>query len=316
MELYYCHVAGGNFGDDLNEWVWARFLPEILHDKPAGYLLGIGTILNTELFARRPLAAGRRKLVIGSGVGYGRVPQTLVEDKAWDIRCVRGPRSAEVLGLPAEKGVIDPAVLLSDLPEFQDVASAYPVSFVPHWETANSGIWQWVCAQAGIHYINPCADSKAVIRQIAGSERVVAESLHAAIIADALRIPWVAVSSWPGINRFKWEDWTESLAMPYHPLPLCLSCRSEAQHKQQPFWGMRFKSQPPPAAANAFQPAAPAPANPLEDWMKSQLARPAVRSLGRAADATPQLSRDDNLQARKDRLYEILESVKTDYGLI
>ncbi len=41
--------------------------------------------------------------------------------------------------------------------------------------------------------------------------------MHGAIVADALRVPWLSVSSGPQINRFKWRDWCDSLALDYTP---------------------------------------------------------------------------------------------------
>lgn len=48
-------------------------------------LVGVGTVLNDTL-----LPAKQRKLVIGSGYGYGAVPDT--STGFWDIRCVRGEK--------------------------------------------------------------------------------------------------------------------------------------------------------------------------------------------------------------------------------
>src|SRR5690606_31984382 len=45
---------------------------------------------------------------------------------------------------------------------------------------------------------------------------VIAEAMHAAIIADSYRVPWVSVSSSRRINAFKWQDWAASLRMTHN----------------------------------------------------------------------------------------------------
>jgi succinoglycan biosynthesis protein ExoV len=41
--------------------------------------------------------------------------------------------------------------------------------------------------------------------------------MHAAIVADTFRIPWVPVVTNARINEFKWRDWTSSLDLEYAP---------------------------------------------------------------------------------------------------
>jgi succinoglycan biosynthesis protein ExoV len=59
-----------------------------------------------------------------------------------------------------------------------------------------------------------------VIRKIAGATKVIAESMHAGIIADAFRVPWVPVLLSREVAPFKWVDWASTLRMPYQPLRL------------------------------------------------------------------------------------------------
>jgi succinoglycan biosynthesis protein ExoV len=52
-----------------------------------------------------------------------------------------------------------------------------------------------------------------VLAQISRARLVLAESLHAAICADAYRVPWLPVLTSPRINAFKWHDWLRSLEL-------------------------------------------------------------------------------------------------------
>lgn len=206
LDLYYFHDPDGNFGDDINAWIWDALLPGFRTWRADTTLIGIGTILNTQL----ALPEGR-KMVMGSGTGYGHLPPLEPADM-WDVRAVRGPLSAERLGLPAEKGIVDPAMMLPRLAEFSDIArdGAKPI-LIPHCSNTERHDWDAVCARAGIAYVSPRGEARGVIREIARAPLVLAESMHAAIIADAFRTPWIAVSISGTLNRPKWLDWAESL---------------------------------------------------------------------------------------------------------
>lgn len=59
-------------------------------------------------------------------------------------------------------------------------------------------------------------DISEIMRTISGAKLVIAEAMHAAIIADAYRVPWVSVATSSRINGFKWQDWASSLDMRHH----------------------------------------------------------------------------------------------------
>lgn len=198
-----------NFGDRLNEHVWSHYLGERLCETDQELLVGIGSLLNHRL------PVGATKYILGAGVGHGDAP-TL--DESWKISWVRGPRSAQFLGLPAEAAITDGAMLLADLVD-PPQAKRYPVSFIPHCSAVGPGsleVLQALCAEAGIHFINPESPVPRVLDEIGASQRVIAEALHGAITADALRIPWHPVTR-RGVFSFKWQDWTESMELRYDP---------------------------------------------------------------------------------------------------
>ena len=208
MNLHYYVSANGNFGDDLNLWIWDKLLPNwsLWDDKTT--LLGIGTVLTQ---SQASLLANERILVIGSGAGKKKVPNILNDTSTWDIRAVRGPRTAQRLGVPPSLAITDPAVLISDLSEFSNNDRSDVPLFIPHHNTVGLTDWASLCQEVGLSYISPCDESRSVICNIASAPLVIAESLHAAIIADSFRVPWIPLQVSAGFDTEKWLDWAESL---------------------------------------------------------------------------------------------------------
>ena len=220
MLLYYHKDPGRNFGDDLNPWLWPRVFPgafagEVLHDPrertsfPSSepLFVGIGTLLNQHV------PTDNRKIVFGAGVGYGDTP-TL--DESWDIRFVRGPRTARKLGLDPSLGITDPAVLAVD--HFQGGAEgSLSPAFMPHCASIMRAEWDELCRDVGVRFIDPRWDVERVLSEIQRTSVLLTEALHGAIIADAFRVPWHALVTSPTVLEFKWFDWTESIGLDYRP---------------------------------------------------------------------------------------------------
>jgi succinoglycan biosynthesis protein ExoV len=211
MKLYY-FTKSSNFGDSLNAWLWERLLPGAWDPEDGVSFAGIGTIINAQM----PVA--ERWIVFGSGVGYGSLPKHFGAGQ-WTVLAVRGPLSAALLGLQPGASVTDGAALLATLPEYAPLSSAERagVVFVPHFEAERGAAWSVACGRAGVEYINPIDNSRAIIDRIRRARLVIAEAMHAAIVADAVRVPWVPVVSSPQVSTFKWLDWTSSLNLPYTP---------------------------------------------------------------------------------------------------
>lgn len=315
MDPYYWESQHGNFGDDLNLWLWDFLIPGFRDVHAETLLVGVGTVLNRVL-----LPEGRHKLVLGSGFGYGTLPD-MSDKNEWDIRCVRGPLTAQKVGIDPKLGIIDPAVMVAEMPEFKNLPKKHKKSFVPHWESAAAGIWPVICGAVGLHYIDPRGDAKDVIRDIAQSELIVAESMHGAILADAFRVPWVAVTTSSSINSFKWSDWAQTVGVTYRPRHVPVSTRAEAIAKGARFWGMGFDGKQPaledPNKRQIDDSAMIAVRDPKQTSLrvaaKQLLAAPSALSLWQAARAAPQLSADDVLAERKERFLAVIESVRRDY---
>jgi succinoglycan biosynthesis protein ExoV len=206
MDIMFWKSPKGNFGDDINEWIWDLLLPGHRGWADDVTLIGVGSLMGFDL-------PEGRKLVVGTGSGYGRLPELTPRDH-WDIRCVRGPRTAEGLGLPRALGVGDPVSLLARRPEFAGIEKTSDILFVPHWQSATHPDFDWeaVSARAGLAYQSPCDDARAVVRRIASARLVLTESLHGAIVADAFRVPWIPVKTTMALfKEFKWADWADTL---------------------------------------------------------------------------------------------------------
>lgn len=202
MKLRYCKLATGNFGDDVNVVLWPELFPDLETHHPDAHLYGVGTLLG----GSRPEG---RKYVLGSGCGYRGRPAL---DDSWRVYWVRGPRTAERCGVDPALGLGDGAVLWSGL---RRTCAPVPgrVGLVPHHKSYDGADWDTIARDAGLVPIDPRQSPEAVTDALAGCERVLTESLHGAIFADALGIPWRAVVLARRFNDFKWQDWLDTLGL-------------------------------------------------------------------------------------------------------
>ncbi len=205
MKLEYFKGEQPNFGDELNAWLWPQLLPSFFDDDPSVLFLGIGSIIGTHYGPKS------KKIVFGTGyvpTYHHEAPN--VHGGDWDIFFVRGPRTARALGLPESMGIGDSAILLRALTRPFRREPRY-VGFMPHWESLLQGNWEKVCQLAGIRLIDPRAPLQRIIAEILECKVLVAEAMHGAIVADALRVPWIPVLPIDHAHRGKWLDWTDAL---------------------------------------------------------------------------------------------------------
>lgn len=218
MKVFYHQAAGGNVGDDLNAVLWQRLLPDLQRLETAQWLVGVGTILDQRLNA----LAGR-KIVMGAGLR----PNRSGHSDSWnDVRfaAVRGKLTAQQLGLGRDVALCDPGFLVAKVwPKHAATrrsARSNRVGLVPH---VYSEQWSSIAAtatDAGLDVISPTLPLEAFLQRLGSCSRIYCESLHAAIFADALRIPWarVRISSHyyegKGVAEFKWQDAFSVVDMP------------------------------------------------------------------------------------------------------
>ena len=221
MKLTY--HEGRNFGDMLNPIILKKLKPDFFDDNSSELFLGIGSILGL----KRPETNTQRVVVFSSGIGgndpdtYGSKP-TEEDLKKYDFTCVRGPLTAKFFGLDKEKAVCDGAILLPLVwPIQKDIKKKYTCSYIPHLGSLKyCSKWSELLEEIGIHLIDPRNEPEQVVLEIQQSELLLAEAMHGAIIADAYRVPWLALKTNPTINEFKWKDYTSSLDLNYNPTRL------------------------------------------------------------------------------------------------
>ena len=195
-----------NFGDELNTYLWPQFVAH----PPTGDVLfhGIGSVLNARC---RP---AKHRIVFGSGAGYYGLP-TL--DESWHVYFVRGPQTARALGGVAS--ITDPAILVRGLVDRLDTPR-WKCAFMPRWDATDDWPDLYIrCEDAGIHLIHPQDPVQNILSNIAATELLLSETLHGAVVANALRVPWISVYGNPG-HEFKWYDWCSSLDMVWNALNL------------------------------------------------------------------------------------------------
>ncbi len=232
MQLQFYRGTRPNFGDELNQWLWPQLLPSFFDNDPTTLFIGIGSILGASYDSTA------KKIVAGAGYVseyHHEIPNVHGED--WDILFVRGPRTARALGLPETMGIGDPAILLRAL-NFPSRRDPRHIGFMPHWESLSRGRWSNACDMVGIRLIDPCAPVEQVLTQILECELLVTEAMHGAIVADALRVPWVPALPIDYIHRQKWLDWAESMSLDLKPHLLWPSSLAEAKMltRNRPFF--------------------------------------------------------------------------------
>jgi succinoglycan biosynthesis protein ExoV len=146
-----------------------------------------------------------------------------------------------------------------------------------------------------------------VIRRIAGADSVIAESMHAVIIADTFGVPWQAVSISGGFNQFKWQDWGQSLSMQVSIRPFFPMLR-KLQSAGGRVIGSNAAVQPDGSAESR------GPRGARQNAKQALLSARARASLKKAAKGRFTLSDRAALEQKKRDLWRVLAEVTKDYG--
>ena len=226
MKVIYYRSENGNFGDDLNAVLWPKILSPACFEADDAVLLGIGSIFRDDFLSEQATAL-KRVFVLGSGAGTGPLPMSW-PNAGWSILAVRGPLTANLIGLP-QAAITDSAALIAATPALLPKSNMRSETmFMPHYNSALYSRWPEICAQIGLTYIDAHWPVEQIIERMGRARLVITEAMHGAVVADTFRIPWVPVHCSPSILPFKWIDWTELLDLDYRPIALPSSSAFEA----------------------------------------------------------------------------------------
>lgn len=308
MKCYYYDTIP-NVGDELNRHLWRNVLtPELFAGDSRVGLLGVGTLLGED-FCKR-LSDCERIVVFGTGAGYGRLP---VIDARWDIRCVRGKRTAHAIGSDERLAIADAAYLLGTLD--WRYPSSGPIVVVPHHASLAYIDWEAICHQAELTFLSPELPAKEFLGKLAGARLVLAEAMHGAIFADIARTPWVPFRFGPHFLEKKWHDWSEMFGLSpivlqadafYDPAFYCVE-EGVAFHAKR-----RIKSFLARAGMGKKRWLKQMPPGHVSGAAGDQL----VRFLQRLTNERAYLSDEQIFKDRVARLYEELAAFSREYGIV
>lgn len=209
MSLWYFKGTGnrGNFGDELNKVILPRYLPEALDSRREPTILSIGTLIAS-------WAPEGEKLVLGSGAWFRSLPEDTTD---YNFLFVRGPLTSHYLAIDPKSSITDPGILASVIFPGAE-KKKFRLSLMLHHARAGWFPWQWLCRLYRIQYIDPQSPIEEVVKKIKQSERLLAEAMHGAIVADGLRVPWAPVVLHDSIDSMKWMDWCASMRISFRPI--------------------------------------------------------------------------------------------------
>lgn len=211
MNLIYFKSDIGNFGDDLNPWLWSKLLGDFDNYPSDIDFVGIGSILDKRILVN----PSQKKIVFGSGIRDYNF--SFSKDDNIEFKFVRGPYSSKAT--KNSKFITDAAYCINLLNDNEIIQKKYKLSYIPYFRNYYNFNWVLFEKFLGIHVINPTDEVTKVIDEIKKSEHILTSSMHGAIIADIYRIPWMRVNftvmgrETPQISELKWKDWTESIAL-------------------------------------------------------------------------------------------------------
>lgn len=171
---------------------------------------------------------------------------------------------------------------------------------MPHFESAERGAWPVVASAAGMTLIDPRSDPQAIIAAIGRCRVLLSEAMHGVIVADALRVPWIAMRPLAAVHWAKWYDWAGTLDLHIEFVPLAASSLQEWLHASRL------------AALHSGRCLLHRYGSALDKVPQGWFIEQAAQALRRAAGAAPQLSTEIALERCQMRMLERLQGLQRD----
>jgi len=214
---------------------------------------------------------------------------------------VRGPRTTKTFGLDPDLAIGDSAILLRKLVDLNSRRKEKVIGYMPHWESMERGNWEQVCKLAGIKLIDPRHSVENVLEELLNCEFLVTEAMHGAIVGDALRIPWIAITPHEPTHREKWFDWAEALGLELHSHYLPPSTVGEIKAK------IRRKKLLHLMVYVVYK-------SPFSRWINNYLTAVAAKKLKEIAASATSLSSDSAIESATAKMEEKLKLLVSRYG--
>jgi succinoglycan biosynthesis protein ExoV len=212
--------------DRLNEWLLLQYLRKYATLDETSVLFG-GVTFNKYLVPGYITPFSRQILLLGTGVDEN-FPLTHPAHN-WSVYAVRGPLSAQKLSLPPQKSVTDSAILLKGVLPPLPQQRPYPRTYLAEFQSIrHRHALEKICAEFNIQLVSLQSTMEKILEAIQQSECVITDSLHGAIVADTLRIPWIPTLPSQG-GDFPWRDWCASMDIPFSAIQ-----RHEDPHTPDP----------------------------------------------------------------------------------
>ena len=148
------------------------------------------------------------------GSGFG------IISKAPQVKChvffVRGPLTCSNLGLSSNLAITDGAYLLRDqiFSFAKHEKKHFKYGVIPHHNALSKKIFNKLEHNNDhVQLIDPVLSTEEFIKKVAQCEKVICESLHGAIIADILSVPFCIRQTTQQFDSFKFLDWTSSMGI-------------------------------------------------------------------------------------------------------
>lgn len=195
LTFWWYHDA--NFGDRLTPLLLPYYgIYPVLRGHSQAELFGVGSLINT-------VPSGFDGWIWGSG-SFGYEEPRLSHAK---IAALRGPLTAERMGLELEPAFGDPGLLMPRVVRAK--RKRWTLGIVPHVSHQNHDIISALRRRLPreVLFIDVRQRPETVAKQISRCQHIVSTSLHGVIVADAYRVPaaWATLSELEG-GDFKFRD--------------------------------------------------------------------------------------------------------------